>query len=194
MSIVVAVVAALTLSDSGAASVTIPPGALQLEIGGRPDSRPVAPGFIGFSIEYPSLLAYSGYNPAGLNPTFLTLVRNLTPGQRPVLRFGGDTTDWTWWQTPPLAKPPGIRYTVGPRWAAVAGATARALNARLILGINFESDRRVIAATEANALVHEIGARYVAGLELGNEPEVYGSLGWYSTRARHSRPRTTGLV
>jgi hypothetical protein len=181
--LVVVVVAALILSDGDAANVRIPRGALPVEIGGRPDSRPVAPGFIGFSIEYPSLLAYSGYNPAGLNPTFLALVRNLTPGQRPVLRFGGDTADWTWWPTPSVAKPAGIRYAVGPRWAAVARATARALDARFILGINFESDRRAIAAAEANALVRGIGPQYVAGLELGNEPEVYGALGWYSTPA-----------
>jgi hypothetical protein len=175
------VAATVIFSDGDAASVVIAPGAVRLEIGGRPDSRPVAPGFIGLSIEYPTLLAYSGYNPAGLNPTFLALVRTLTPGQRPVLRFGGDTTDWTWWPTPSVAKPRGIRYTLGPRWLAVARATARALDARFIAGVNFEADRRTIAATEANALVRGIGGRYLAGLELGNEPEVYGSLGWYST-------------
>jgi hypothetical protein len=177
----VIVIAALILSDGDAANVTIPRGALRLEIGVQPDSRPVAPGFVGFSIEYPSLLAYSGYNPASLNPTFLTLVRNLTPGQRPVLRFGGDTTDWTWWPTPAVARPRGIRYSLGSRWVAAARATARALDARFIAGVNFESDQRAIAATEANALVRGIGTRYLAGLELGNEPEVYGSLGWYST-------------
>jgi hypothetical protein len=177
------VAATVIFSDGDAASVVIPRGAVRLEIGGRPNSRPVAPGFIGLSIEYPSLLAYSGYNPASLNPTFLALVRNLTPGQRPVLRFGGDTADWTWWPTPSVAKPRGIRYELGSRWLAVARATARALDARFIAGVNFESDRRAIAAAEANALVRGIGTRHLAGLELGNEPEVYGSLPWYTTPA-----------
>ncbi len=121
---------------------------------------------------------------------------NLTPGQSPVLRFGGDTTDWTWAPTPGVRRPPGIRYTLGPYWIQATRAAARALNARLILGINFESDRRRIAAAESAALLGGIGARYVAGLELGNEPEVYGSLGWYENATGVSvagRPSSYGF-
>ena len=110
-------------------------------------------------------------------------MRNLTPGQSAVLRFGGDTTDWTWAPTPGVPKPPGIRYTLTPAWMRSTAAAARALNARLILGINFESDSSAIAAAESAALLSGVGRRYVAGLELGNEPEVYGSLGWYETPA-----------
>lgn len=110
-------------------------------------------------------------------------MRNLTPGQSPVLRFGGDTTDWTWAPTPGVAKPGGIRYTLGPGWMRSTGAAARALGARLILGVNFESDSRAIVAAESAALLRGVGRRYVAGLELGNEPEVYGTLGWYQTPA-----------
>ena len=110
-------------------------------------------------------------------------MRNLTPGQSPVLRFGGDTTDWTWAPTPGVPKPAGIRYTLTPAWMRSTAAAARALNARLILGINFESDSPAIAAAESAALLSGVGRRYVAGLELGNEPEVYGSLGWYETPA-----------
>jgi hypothetical protein len=111
------------------------------------------------------------------------LVRNLTPGQSPVIRFGGDTTDWTWAPTPGVAKPPGIRYTLGPGWMASTAAAARALNARIIAGVNFESDSPRIAAAESRALEVGIGRPYLAGLELGNEPEVYGTLGWYQTAA-----------
>ncbi|MEO6859695.1 MAG: glycosyl hydrolase family 79 C-terminal domain-containing protein, partial [Solirubrobacteraceae bacterium] len=52
-------------------------------------------------------------------------------------------------------------------------------DARLILGINFEADSRRIASTESRALLGAIGPRYVAGFELGNEPEAYSTLGWY---------------
>ena len=59
----------------------------------------VPPGFIGLSIEYHSVPGYFG--PVGQpDPVFVQLVRNLVPGQSPVLRFGGDTTDWTWAPTP----------------------------------------------------------------------------------------------
>ena len=161
---------------------TIPADAIRVQIGATPDSRPVAPGFVGLSIEYRSAPGYFG-TPADPDGVFEQLVRNLAPGQAPVLRFGGDTTDWTWAPTPGVAKPPGIRYTLGPAWMRSTAAAARALNARLILGVNFESDRRAIAAAEAHALLRGLGHAHVAGLELGNEPEVYGTLGWYQTPA-----------
>jgi hypothetical protein len=137
---------------------------------------------VGLSIEYRSTPGYFG-TPGDPDGVFDQLVRNLNPGQSPVLRFGGDTTDWTWAPTPGVAKPPGIQYTLGPQWMSATRAAAQALNARLILGVNLESDSRAIAAAESAALVRGIGPPYVAGLELGNEPEVYGTLGWYETAA-----------
>ena len=137
---------------------------------------------MGLSIEYRSAPGYFG-TPGDPDGVFDQLVRNLNPGRSPVLRFGGDTTDWTWAPTPGVAKPPGIRYTLGSQWMSATRAAAQALNARLILGVNFESDSRAIAAAESAALVRGVGRPYVAGLELGNEPEVYGTLGWYETAA-----------
>jgi hypothetical protein len=165
-----------------AAQPAIPRQAIRVQIGATPDSRPVAPGFVGLSIEYHSAPGYFG-TPTDPDRVFLQLVRNLAPGQSPVIRFGGDTTDWTWAPTPGVAKPPGIRYTLGPEWMQSTRAAAQALNARLILGVNFESDSRAIAAAESAAFLRGVGRPYIAGLELGNEPEVYGTLGWYQTPA-----------
>jgi hypothetical protein len=151
--------------------------AIRLTGGGAPVSVPR--GFVGFSIEYTSIARYLGGDPAAPNPAFLTLVRNLNPGQSPSLRIGGDTTDWTWWPVPGMTRPGGIRFTLTPSWATVVRAGARALDARLILGINFEADSRRVAATEARQLIARIGRRYIAALELGNEPEVYGAFAWY---------------
>jgi hypothetical protein len=151
-------------------------------ISGNPDSRPIPPGFVGLSIEYHSAPGYFG-DPAHPDTVLRRLVRNLTPGQSPSIRFGGDTTDWTWAPTPGVARPGGIRYTLRPTWTASVRAAARALNARIIAGVNFESDSPRIAAAESAALMRGIGRPYLAGLELGNEPEVYGALGWYQTPA-----------
>jgi hypothetical protein len=158
---------------------SIPRGAVRVVVGSRPVSRRLPGGFVGLSIEYPSSIGYAGRDPSRLNPVYLRLVRGLSPGQSPVLRFGGDTADWTWWPVPGMARPRGIRYALTRRWLAVTGATARALNARLILGINFEADRRRIARAEAQALLQAIGRGHIAGFELGNEPEAYSTLGWY---------------
>jgi hypothetical protein len=175
-----------------AAVAGIPRGAIRVQIGAAAQSRPVPPGFVGLSIEYGSAPGYFG-TPADPDRVFQQLVRNLAPGRSPVLRFGGDTTDWTWAPTPGVAKPPGIRYTLGPEWMSSTRAAAQALHARLILGINLESDSRPIAAAESAALVSGVGRQYIAGLELGNEPELYGTLGWYQTPAGvpvPGRPRT----
>jgi hypothetical protein len=157
-------------------------GTIRVQIGATSNSRPIPPGFVGLSIEYRSAPGYFG-TPASSDGVFDQLVRNLTPGQSPVLRFGGDTTDWTWAPTPGVARPRGIQYTLSPAWMQDTQAAARALDARLILGINFESDSGRVAAAESAALLSGIGKAYVAGLELGNEPELYGALGWYDTRA-----------
>ena len=183
----VAAVLALTLagvivaaSDPGDVPAAVPKDAVAVDIASAPTGTAIPAGFLGFSIEYSSLLAYSGPDPASPNPTFIRLVRDLSPGGSPVIRFGGDTTDWTWWPTTGVAKPRGIRYVLTPRWLAAARATALALRAHLILGINLEADSPRIASSEARALLHGLGRAVVAGFELGNEPEVYGSIGWYT--------------
>ncbi len=173
---------ASALRTRAGSAAAIPRQAIRVQIGAAPDSRPVAPGFVGLSIEYHSAPGYFGA-PTDPDRVFLQLVRNLAPGQSPVIRFGGDTTDWTWAPTPGVARPPGIRYTVGPQWLQSTRAAAQALDARLILGVNFESDSRAIAAAESAAFLGAFGPAHIAGLELGNEPEVYGTLGWYQTPA-----------
>jgi hypothetical protein len=162
---------------------TLPAGAVRVDVASTPVSRPVPPGFIGLSIEYRSAQYYFGSDPAAPNPLFISLLRQLTSGQSPVIRLGGDTTDWTWWRTPGVSKPPGIRYTLGSHWVQATRAAAQVLGARLILGINFESDSAAIARKEAGALLNGLGRNHIAGFELGNEPEAYGTLGWYENAA-----------
>ena len=67
-----------------------------LTVGPTPVGAPIAPGFVGLSMEYPTLATYAGRNPRAVDPVLEQLIRNLAP-QRPVLRIGGSTTDWTWW-------------------------------------------------------------------------------------------------
>jgi hypothetical protein len=177
--------AALALIAPSDATVprTLPADALLIDVADAPMSRPIPSGFIGFSIEYPSSLAYSGTNPTTPNPTFIRLVRDLNPSGSPIIRFGGDTADWTWWPAPGVRKPPGIRYTLTRRWLAVTRATSLAMGAQLILGINLEAKSAAVAQAEAAAFLRGIGRNLIAGLELGNEPEVYGSLDWYTNHA-----------
>ena len=190
--VLVAAAAAVLIAPSDASvSRTLPPNAQLIGIADTPMSRPIPPGFIGLSIEYPSSLAYSGADPAAPNPTFIRLVQELNPSGSPVIRFGGDTTDWTWWPTPGVPRPSGIRYALTRRWLAVTRATALALRAHLILGINLEANRATVARAEARAFLKGIGRSLITGFEVGNEPEVYGRLDWYTTHSGvgvHGRP------
>ena len=158
------------LPPQDVAVVTVSPGA------GGPT---IAPGFLGLSLENTAVIPYAGSDPKRVDPVFLQLVRNLTPDQSPVLRIGGDSTDWAWYPVPGLAKPGGVRVTLTRRWLAVMHAVASDLNARLIMGIDLEADSRAAADGEASAFERWIGRRWIEALEIGNEPELYGTFTWY---------------
>jgi hypothetical protein len=182
--LVAAAIAVLVLIKSGSGSdPEIPRGATALAVSPDAFGRPVAAGFLGLSLEYSSIEQYTGSDPAAIDPVFEQLIRNLNAGQSPVLRIGGDTTDWTWWPVPGVSKPPGVSYTLNPHWLRVTRALAQQLRAHLILGINLEANNVQLASAEAQMLIDGIGRGAVQALEVGNEPALYGSFPWYRTAA-----------
>lgn len=179
--LVVAVAAGIiAVASSSGSSALLPKNAIRLDVGGNATGSPIQPWFIGLSTEYTSLESYAGSNPRALSQTFIKLVENLAPGASPVIRIGGDSTDWTWWPPGGGARPPWARYALTPRWLAVARSLALATGGHLIIGINFEADSRQLAGAEAGAMVRGIGRRLIDAFELGNEPEVYSEIGWYN--------------
>jgi hypothetical protein len=140
--------------------------------------RPIPAGFLGLSIELNAIEKYAGTDPSAINPVFLALVQNLTPGQAPVLRLGGDSTDWAWWPAPGLKRPAGASVTLTPRWLRVTRAMTQALSARLILGIDLEAGSARAAGTEARALAAGLPRSSIQALELGNEPLLYATFTW----------------
>ena len=140
-------------------------------------------GFVGLSTQIKALEEFAGTNPAAVNPVFTHLVEDLAPDQSPVLRLGGDSTDWSWWPVAHVARPPGVKFTLTPNWLAVAHSVASAMRGKLILGVDLEADNRAVAVAEANAMVSQVGRSSIAALELGNEPELYGTFGWYRSAA-----------
>jgi hypothetical protein len=147
--------------------------------GDRSGGPMIPPGFLGLSLENTAVLPYAGSDAKLLDPVFLQLVRNLTPGQSPVLRIGGDSTDWAWYPISGLSKPNGVRVALTRRWLAVTHALASELNARLIMGVDLEANSRRAADGEAAAFERGIGKPWIESLELGNEPNLYGTLTWY---------------
>ena len=158
--------------------------------------HPIRPGFLGLSIEYPSIEPYAGTDPSDINPTLINLIRNITPNQSPVIRIGGDSSDWEWWPVPGMTRPGGVKYTLTPTWVAVTKALAQQLNARLILGLDLEANSLKLAATEAAHFVDGIGPSSIEAFEPGNEPELYGSWPWYVApggRRVHGRPASWSI-
>jgi hypothetical protein len=174
--LLVAWLVALALGAARARAATV-------TVTSTPTGSAIPSGFLGISTEVQDLEAYAGTNPRSVNPAFLALLGAIAPGQRPVLRIGGDSTDWSWYPVPGHPTPKGVTYTIKSRWLQVARATAQDLNGKLIVGVNLEADSTSDAVGEADAMVHTIGRSYIDALEIGNEPELYHHFAWYHTRS-----------
>lgn len=181
-----AVTVVLGLFSLGAATAATAPSAAAsspptITVGQPTAAAPIAPGFLGLALEYQSAAAYAGGSPETPNPVFEQLVRNLDPGQTPVLRIGGDSTDHTWWPAPGIAHKPGLTYALTPTWISTIAGLAHDLGAQLMLGINLEAGSTKLATAEAKALIDGIGRSSIAALQIGNEPNLYASFPWYTT-------------
>lgn len=154
-----------------------------LSVTPTPIGRPIPSDFLGMAFEYGSVPSWVGPDPARPNPVLVQLIRNLNPTGRPVIRIGGLSTDHSWWPTPGMAQPRGVTYALGPAWAQSVAGLARAVNARLVLGINLEANNGRLAHTEADQFLATIGRRYVTALDIGNEPPLYDSMPWYRVQA-----------
>jgi hypothetical protein len=149
----------------------------------RVAGKPIAPGFVGVSFEFPALTAYAGDDPQHLDPALVRLIENLAPGQPPVIRIGGDSTDTTWWPVAGMARPGGITFTLSPRWLATLRALTLEVHARLILGVDMEAGHPELSRAEADAFVAALGKPSLQALELGNEPGRYPMFAWYHNSA-----------
>ena len=140
-------------------------------------SRPIPAGFLGLSIEFQALRAYTGTDPSAINPVFEHLVSNLSPGQAPQLRIGGDSTDVSYVPAKGVKPPDYVAHTLTPSWMRTLAALDRGLGAKLILGINLAANEPALGAAEARAYVKALGGTSsIEALEIGNEPNLYSGV------------------
>ena len=76
--------------DPGPAAATSSDPIVSATVGGQAAGRQLPQGFVGVSLEYSALHVYTGRNPYAINPVLIALLRNLAPGQSPILRIGGE--------------------------------------------------------------------------------------------------------
>ncbi len=158
---------------------------LSATVSHTPTGPSMPSGFVGVSFEYRAMHQYTGRDPRAIDPVLLSLLQGLAPGQSPVIRIGGNSTDDTWWPIRGMIPQGGIYYRLTKGWLRTTQALAADLNAKLILGINLAAGRSAIAAAEGRAFVSGIGRRYIQALEIGNEPDLYPIFYWYRDRRGH---------
>ncbi len=166
------------------------------QIAGTTTGPAMPSGFLGFSFETRALHVYTGRDPTAVNPVLVQLIRALNPGQTPILRIGGDSTDQTWWPIRGVIPPGGIGYGLTKGWLRTTRALATATGAKLIMGINLAAGRPAFAAQEARAIIQGLGRQNLAALEIGNEADLYGQFAWYRDRRGRvvfARPRNYDL-
>ena len=134
--------------------------------------RPVAQRFLGLSFEMAALSQLAQYANRG---NLVKLLRSLGPG---ILRFGGITADenvaWTDSQTP---RPAWATSTIGPTQLNELGALARRSGWQVLLTVGMAHYEPTVAAREVAAAHRALGP-YLAAVEIGNEPNSYGSHGF----------------
>ncbi len=179
----IAIVAALGFILPGASVAGA--DVLSASVSATPVGQEMAPGFLGVSFEYRALHQYTGRDPRAVDPALLGLLAGLAPGQSPVIRIGGDSTDGSWWPIRGQIAQGGIYYPITKGWLRTTQALAADLNAKLILGINLAAGRPAIAVAEGRAFLEGIGRKYIDALEIGNEPDLYNVFPWYKDRRGH---------
>ncbi|MGH2914126.1 MAG: glycosyl hydrolase family 79 C-terminal domain-containing protein [Solirubrobacteraceae bacterium] len=175
----------LSLTCSLGGAVTARADTVPATVAAAPAGQTMGDGFVGLSFEYRAVHQYTGRDPLAIDPALLGLIAGLTPGQQPVIRIGGDSTDGSWWPIRGTIPQGGIYYRISKGWLRTTRAMAADLGAKLILGVNLAAGRPAIAAAEGRAFMSGIGRRYIQALEVGNEPDLYGVFPWYKDRRGH---------
>jgi hypothetical protein len=168
---------------------------VSVSIGRRTVGAPIPSGFLGFSFEFQGVRSYTGSDPAQVNPVLVQLIRNLTPGQAPVLRIGGNSTDVSYVTGPGIKPLPYAGYRLTPGWMATTGALAKATGARMIMGLNLAADDPALDAAELRDYVAALPQNALEAVEIGNEPNIYNKITVYHTASGapvHARPRSFG--
>jgi hypothetical protein len=134
--------------------------------------RPVPQRFLGLSFEAASLRQLAQDSSRG---DLVQLLRSLGPG---ILRFGGITADenvaWTDAATP---KPAWASSTIDAADMRDLGVLARSSGWQVLLTVGMAHYEPQAAAREV-AAAHAALGPYLAAVEIGNEPNSYGSHGF----------------
>jgi hypothetical protein len=132
---------------------------------------PVPQRFLGLSFEAAALGQLGQYSNRG---DLVGLLRSLGSG---MLRFGGITSDENVaWSDAATPRPAWASSTIGPAQMNAIGLLARRSGWQVLLTVGLAHYEPTAAAREV-AAAHRALGRYLAAVEIGNEPDAYGRHG-----------------
>ncbi len=144
-----------------------------------PPGAPVPADFIGLSFEVRDLPTLAGYATKG---NLVALLRSLGPG---VMRFGGISADeQAAWVPTGASKPAWASTAIDESDLAGIATLAKETGWLVLLTVNLGHYEPAGAAQEAATAHAQLGS-YLAGIEIGNEPDLFPR--------KHLRPPGTGV-
>jgi hypothetical protein len=169
MPALVSLAAALTLGlCAGAARAATP---VTVTVDPFAPGAPVPERFLGLSFEVGALAQLGQYAHRG---DLVTMLRSLGPG---VLRFGGITADEDVAWSESGAAPAWASSAIGPAQLRAIGVLARRSDWKVLLTVGLAHYEPEAAAREVAAAHRALGP-YLEAVEIGNEPDSYGSHGY----------------
>jgi hypothetical protein len=144
-----------------------PPVAVQVRVTGT--SQPIPRSFFGLSVEYTGVPSYSEMGP--LLDRVVAMIRP-EDGSPLLLRIGGKSADHFYWEVPTTGAPPGVSE-LGPPWMDALASMVRRDNMHVMLDVNLAVHSPTMAVSFAKAANAALPRGTLAGLEIGNEPDLY---------------------
>jgi hypothetical protein len=167
-------VAVAALGFGAPACRTKPSPDVVVQVDVRRPGRTVPEDFLGLSVEWSTLLGYLGDGAGNVRPATVKLLSAFSQdGHRPLVRIGGNSQDFAWWNPSGGPLPQGARISVGPAHIATLARLQAALGNRMVIGLNLALGDVENAAALAVAAREAIAGDGIAAFELGNEPDSY---------------------
>jgi hypothetical protein len=137
--------------------------------------------FAGFSMEWTAIPDYIGSG-GQVNPVFANLTGWLSKGANgaPTLRFGGESTEHTWWNPTRAPRPPGVFTDIDQAWLDQLALWVRTARTPLVVGLNMGLRDPAQSAAMARAIHGAVPPGFLKNFELGNEPDLYATPRAYS--------------
>lgn len=151
------------------------PAAVQVRLTGVSTAIPSS--FFGLGIEVDEM-----QNWAHLGPAFDRALALMRPGSEPSLplRVGGYSADLAYWDASTRNAPAGT-YEIGSAWVRQLAGLARRDRLRVSLAVNLAVHSPSMAASFAKAVSQALAPSRLAGVAIGDEPDLYGREPWFDS-------------